>query len=91
MRSAVQDFEVGEQAWLKRRLCYHLDGPLRGRAFHTRGGIHVHYLRLGAEGSPLGLPVANEVHDATGAFTRFEGGVIRWSRTTNKTEVEFAP
>ena len=88
VRAAVQDFEVGDQPWLKRRVCYHLDGPLRGHAFHTRGGIHVHWLRLGAESSPLGLPVSEEHRDVLGAYSRFEGGIIRWTRVTNTTEVK---
>ncbi len=89
VRAAVQDFEVGEKPWLKRRLCYHLDGTMKGQAYQTRGGIHVHYLRHGAEASRLGLPVSDEISDRQGAFSRFEGGMIRWSKLTNKTSVEY--
>ena len=60
-----------------------------GRAFEVRGGMWNSYLGLGAQGSPLGLPVSVERAGAVSG-TRvqdFQFGTMYWSAATGAREV----
>jgi hypothetical protein len=60
-------------------------------AKEVRGAILVKYLALGGDASFLGLPITNEVNQATGGRrSSFQGGVILWHSSTGAFEVHGA-
>lgn len=51
------------------------------------GVIMLHYLRVGAERSRLGLPTTSPYHVRGGLAQRFEGGRIEWNSRSNRAKV----
>lgn len=71
-------FERGMIYWSKRT-----------GAHEVYGAIFRRYWGLGAAASRLGLPVTGERNAPGGRISKFQGGEIRWNRSTRKTTVRY--